>query len=51
MHVTFRIKVDILAGDYLLARASILMALLRDVAVLNIMNGFIKHLVRERLYR
>ena len=46
VHVTFHNKVAILAGDYLLARASILLAILRDMEVVDIMSGVIEHLVR-----
>ena len=39
-------KVDILKGDYLLARASIFLARLRDVEVVDIMSSAIENLVR-----
>ena len=39
-------KVAILAEDYLLSRASIFLARLRDVEVVDIMSGVIEHLVR-----
>ena len=42
----FSNKVAILAGDHLLNRASIFLAILRDVEVVDIMSGVIKHLVR-----
>ena len=45
VHVTFGIKVAILAVDYHLARASIFLSRLRDVEVVNIMSGVIEHLV------
>ena len=46
MHLMFGNKVAILEGCYLLARASILLARLRCVGVVEIMNGVIEHLVR-----
>ena len=46
VHVTFGNKVAILGGDYLLARASIFLARLRDVEMVYIMSGVIEHLVR-----
>ena len=46
VHVTLGNKVSILAGDYLLARASIFLAILRNVDVVDIMRGVINHLVR-----
>ena len=51
MHVTFGNKVYILVGDYLLARASIFLARLRDVAVVEIMSGVIKNLIREKVMK
>ena len=46
MHMTFGNKVAILGGDYLLARAYIFLARLRDVEVVDIMSGVIELLVR-----
>ena len=49
VHVTHGNKVDILEGNYLLERASIFLARLRDVEVVEIMSGSIKHLVRRKV--
>ena len=46
IHLTFGNKVAILAGNYLLVRASISLTRLRDVDVLEIMSGVINHLVK-----
>ena len=46
VHRAFGNKVAILAGDYLLARASIYLARLRDVEVVETMSTIIEHLVR-----
>jgi geranyl diphosphate synthase len=46
VHAVFGDKMAILAGDYLLARASIFLARLRDVAVVETMSTIIEHLVR-----
>lgn len=46
VHVVFGNKMAILAGDYLLARASICLARLRDVEVVETMSTIIEHLVR-----
>jgi geranylgeranyl pyrophosphate synthase len=46
VHVTFGNKMAILAGDYLLARASIYLARLRNVEVVETMSTIIEHLVR-----
>lgn len=47
LHVAFGSnKMAILAGDYLLARASICLARLRNVAVVETMSTIIEHLVR-----
>ena len=46
MHIRFSNKVAILAGDYLLARASMFLARFRDVEVVDIIIGVINHLVR-----
>jgi geranylgeranyl pyrophosphate synthase len=45
-HVVFGNKMAILAGDYLLARASICLARLRHVEVVETMSTIIEHLVR-----
>ena len=46
VHRVFGNKMAILAGDYLLARASIYLARLRDVEVVETMSTIIEHLVR-----
>jgi len=46
VHKIFGNKMAILAGDYLLARASIFLARLRDVEVVETMSTIIEHLVR-----
>jgi len=46
VHMGFGNKMAILAGDYLLARASICLARLRDVRVVETMSTIIEHLVR-----
>lgn len=46
VHKVFGNKMAILAGDYLLARASIFLARLRDVEVVETMSTIIEHLVR-----
>jgi len=46
VHTVFGNKTAILAGDYLLARASICLARLRDVRVVETMSTIIEHLVR-----
>lgn len=46
VHVVFGNKMAILAGDYLLARASICLARLRNVQVVECMSTIIEHLVR-----
>jgi len=46
VHTVFGNKMAILAGDYLLARASIALARLRDVDVVEIMSTIIEHLVK-----
>lgn len=46
VHKAFGNKMAILAGDYLLARASIFLARLRDVEVVETMSTIIEHLVR-----
>jgi len=46
VHTVFGNKMAILAGDYLLARASIFLARLRDVEVVESMSTIIEHLVR-----
>mmetsp|Transcript_12364 Transcript_12364/g.18752 ORF Transcript_12364/g.18752 Transcript_12364/m.18752 type:complete len:594 (+) Transcript_12364:259-2040(+) len=46
VHQVFGNKVAILAGDYLLARASVFLARLRDVEVVETMSTIIEHLVR-----
>lgn len=46
VHKVFGNKMAILAGDYLLARASIFLARLRDVEVMETMSTIIEHLVR-----
>ena len=46
VHKVFGNKMAILAGDYLLARASISLARLRDVHVVECMSTIIEHLVR-----
>lgn len=46
VHTVFGNKMAILAGDYLLARASTLLARLRDVRVVETMSTIIEHLVR-----
>lgn len=46
VHVVFGNKMAILAGDYLLARASISLARLRDARVIETMSTIIEHLVR-----
>lgn len=46
VHVVFGNKMAILAGDYLLARASICLARLRHVEVVETMSTIIEHLVR-----
>ena len=49
VHVMFDNKVAIFTGYYLLARASIFLARLRDVYVVEIMSGVIEHLVRGEI--
>ena len=46
VHMVFGNKMAILAGDYLLARASISLARLRNVEVVETMSTIIEHLVR-----
>lgn len=46
VHMVFGNKMAILAGDYLLARASISLARLRNVRVVEAMSTVIEHLVR-----
>lgn len=46
VHKVFGNKMAILAGDYLLARASIFLARLRDAEVVETMSTIIEHLVR-----
>ena len=46
VHMVFGNKMAILAGDYLLARASICLARLRNVHVVECMSTIIEHLVR-----
>ena len=46
VHTVFGNKMAILAGDYLLARASIYLARLRNVEVVETMSTIIEHLVR-----
>jgi geranylgeranyl pyrophosphate synthase len=46
VHMVFGNKMAILAGDYLLARASISLARLRNVDVVETMSTIIEHLVR-----
>jgi len=46
VHMVFGNKMAILAGDYLLARASISLARLRDIEVVECMSTIIEHLVR-----
>ena len=46
VHAVFGNKMAILAGDYLLARASICLARLRNVQVVETMSTIIEHLVR-----
>jgi len=46
VHVVFGNKMAILAGDYLLARASISLARLRHIEVVECMSTIIEHLVR-----
>ena len=46
VHKVFGDKMAILAGDYLLARASVFLARLRDVEVVETMSTIIEHLVR-----
>ena len=46
VHMVFGNKMAILAGDYLLARASICLARLRNVEVVETMSTVIEHLVR-----
>jgi len=46
VHMVFGNKMAILAGDYLLARASICLARLRNVEVVESMSTVIEHLVR-----
>jgi geranylgeranyl pyrophosphate synthase len=46
VHTVFGNKMAILAGDYLLARASICLARLRNVDVVETMSTIIEHLVR-----
>lgn len=46
VHMVFGNKMAILAGDYLLARASIFLARLRNVEVVETMSTIIEHLVR-----
>lgn len=46
VHKVFGNKMAILAGDYLLARASIFLARLRNVEVVETMSTIIEHLVR-----
>uniref|UniRef100_A0A7S4N1Y9 Uncharacterized protein n=1 Tax=Odontella aurita TaxID=265563 RepID=A0A7S4N1Y9_9STRA len=46
VHRAFGNKTAILAGDYLLARASVCLARLRDVEVVETMSTIIEHLVR-----
>lgn len=49
VHKAFGNKVAILAGDYLLARASICLARLRHTAVIETMSTIIEHLVRGEI--
>jgi len=49
VHSIFGNKVAILAGDYLLARASICLARLRDPEVIETMSTIIEHLVRGEI--
>ena len=49
VHTTFGNKVAILAGDYLLARASICLARLRHTEVIETMSTIIEHLVRGEI--
>lgn len=49
VHKVFGNKVAILAGDYLLARASICLARLRHTAVIETMSTIIEHLVRGEI--
>lgn len=46
VHTVFGNKMAILAGDYLLARASICLARLRNLEVVEVMSTIIEHLVR-----
>jgi hexaprenyl-diphosphate synthase len=46
VHMAFGNKMAILAGDYLLARASISLARLRQIQVIETMSTIIEHLVR-----
>lgn len=46
VHMVFGNKIAILAGDYLLARASISLARLRNIAVVETMSTVIEHLVK-----
>merc|ERR1712038_636644 len=46
VHQVFGNKMAILAGDYLLARASVFLARLRNVEVVETMSTIIEHLVR-----
>lgn len=46
VHMVFGNKMAILAGDYLLARASICLARLRNIQVIETMSTIIEHLVR-----
>jgi geranylgeranyl pyrophosphate synthase len=46
VHMVFGNKMAILAGDYLLARASISLARLRNIEVVETMSTIIEHLVR-----
>jgi hexaprenyl-diphosphate synthase len=49
VHMVFGNKTAILAGDYLLARASIALARLRHVEVVETMSTIIEHLVRGEI--
>lgn len=48
-HVNFGNKVAILGGDFLLARASIQLARLRDVEVIEMLSTVIEHLVKGEI--
>ena len=51
VHLIFNKMLSILEGDYILARASIFLARLRDMEVLEIISGVIDNLVRKGLCR